>query len=62
VSNGHQQADSGTKMIHLGKNTSSRIISKGIAAGKSDNTYRGLRLGPPQGNERPQLHPVRLAC
>ena len=42
VSNGHQQVDSGTKMIHLGKNTSSRIISKGIAAGHSENTYRGL--------------------
>jgi len=42
ISNGHQQVDSGTKMIHLGKNTSSKIISKGIAAGKSDNTYRGL--------------------
>ena len=42
VSNGHQQVDSGTKMIHLGKNTSSRIISKGIAAGHSNNTYRGL--------------------
>jgi len=42
VSNGHQQIDSGTKMIHLGKNTSSRVISKGISAGKSENTYRGL--------------------
>jgi Fe-S cluster assembly protein SufB len=42
ISNGRQQVDSGTKMIHLGKNTSSRIISKGIAAGKSQNTYRGL--------------------
>ncbi|SUB01261.1 FeS cluster assembly protein sufB [Pannonibacter phragmitetus] len=42
VSNGYQQVDSGTKMIHLGKNTSSRIISKGISAGKSQNTYRGL--------------------
>ena len=42
VSNGHQQIDSGTKMIHLGKNTSSRIVSKGIAAGFSENTYRGL--------------------
>lgn len=41
VSNGHQQIDSGTKMLHLGKNTSSRIISKGISAGKSNNTYRG---------------------
>ncbi|MGE0846168.1 MAG: Fe-S cluster assembly protein SufB [Flavobacteriaceae bacterium] len=42
ISNGHQQIDSGTKMVHLGKNTSSRIISKGIAAGVSQNTYRGL--------------------
>jgi Fe-S cluster assembly protein SufB len=42
ISNGRQQVDSGTKMIHLGKNTSSRIISKGIAAGRSQNTYRGL--------------------
>ncbi|NEV77369.1 Fe-S cluster assembly protein SufB [Rhodopseudomonas sp. BR0C11] len=42
ISNGYQQVDSGTKMIHLGKNTTSRIISKGIAAGKSQNTYRGL--------------------
>ena len=41
VSNGYQQVDSGTKMIHLGKNTRSRIISKGIAAGFSQNTYRG---------------------
>ncbi len=42
VTNGRQQADTGTKMIHLGKRTKSRIISKGISAGKSDNTYRGL--------------------
>jgi Fe-S cluster assembly protein SufB len=42
ISNGRQQVDSGTKMLHLGKNTTSRIISKGIAAGKSNNTYRGL--------------------
>ncbi|EJF77380.1 FeS assembly protein SufB [Bartonella sp. DB5-6] len=41
VANGHQQIDSGTKMIHLGKNTSSRIVSKGISAGFSNNTYRG---------------------
>ena len=41
ISNGRQQVDSGTKMIHLGKNTTSRIISKGISAGKSQNTYRG---------------------
>ena len=42
ISNGRQQVDSGTKMLHLGKNTVSRIISKGIAAGQSNNTYRGL--------------------
>jgi Fe-S cluster assembly protein SufB len=42
ISNGRQQVDSGTKMLHLGKNTTSRVISKGIAAGRSDNTYRGL--------------------
>ncbi|HHK75216.1 MAG TPA: Fe-S cluster assembly protein SufB [Rhizobiales bacterium] len=42
ISNGHQQVDSGTKMIHLGKNTKSRIISKGISAGVSSSTYRGL--------------------
>ncbi len=42
ISNGYQQIDSGTKMIHLGKNTSSKVIAKGIAAGFSDNTYRGL--------------------
>jgi Fe-S cluster assembly protein SufB len=42
ISNGKQQVDSGTKMIHLGKNSSSRIISKGISAGHSQNTYRGL--------------------
>jgi Fe-S cluster assembly protein SufB len=41
VSNGYQQVDSGTKMIHLGKNTKSKIIAKGIAAGRSDSTYRG---------------------
>ncbi|NLE32005.1 MAG: Fe-S cluster assembly protein SufB [Bacteroidales bacterium] len=42
VTNHHQQADTGTKMIHLGKNTKSRIVSKGISAGKSQNSYRGL--------------------
>jgi Fe-S cluster assembly protein SufB len=42
ISNGRQQVDSGTKMVHLGKNTSSKIISKGISAGRSSNTYRGL--------------------
>ncbi|HON17927.1 MAG TPA: Fe-S cluster assembly protein SufB [Salinivirgaceae bacterium] len=42
VTNNHQQADTGTKMIHLGKNTRSTIVSKGISAGKSQNSYRGL--------------------
>jgi Fe-S cluster assembly protein SufB len=42
VTNNHQQADTGTKMIHIGKNTSSTIVSKGISAGKSQNSYRGL--------------------
>ncbi len=42
VTNNHQQADTGTKMIHVGKNTRSRIVSKGISAGKSHNSYRGL--------------------
>ncbi|MBY7649591.1 MAG: Fe-S cluster assembly protein SufB [Candidatus Liberibacter europaeus] len=41
ISNGYQQIDSGTKMLHLGKNTTSRIVSKGISAGFSNNTYRG---------------------
>ena len=42
VTNNFQQADTGTKMVHLGKNTKSRIVSKGISAGKSQNSYRGL--------------------
>lgn len=42
VTNNHQQADTGTKMTHIGKNSRSRIVSKGISAGKSNNSYRGL--------------------
>lgn len=42
ITNNHQQADTGTKMIHIGKNTRSRIVSKGISAGMADQTYRGL--------------------
>ena len=42
ITNNYQQADTGTKMIHLGRNTRSRIVSKGISAGKAQNTYRGL--------------------
>ncbi len=49
----HMQADTGTKMIHIGKNTRSTIISKGISAGKSQNSYRGLvRIGPKAENAR----------
>ena len=47
ITNNHQQADTGTKMIHLGKNTRSKIIAKGISAGQSNSTYRGLvRIQP----------------
>jgi Fe-S cluster assembly protein SufB len=42
LTNNHQQADTGTKMVHIGRNTRSRIVSKGISAGRSNNTYRGL--------------------
>ena len=53
VTNNYQQADTGTKMIHLGKNTKSTIISKGISAGKSQNSYRGLvKIGPRAENAR----------
>jgi Fe-S cluster assembly protein SufB len=53
VTNNYQQADTGTKMIHLGKNSRSTIVSKGISAGKSNNTYRGLvRVGPTAENVR----------
>ncbi len=53
VTNNMQQADTGTKMIHLGKNTSSTIVSKGISAGRSENAYRGLvRVGPTAENAR----------
>lgn len=53
VTNHHQQADTGTKMIHIGKNTSSHILSKGISAGFSNNSYRGLvRVNPKAENAR----------
>ncbi|WP_016990460.1 Fe-S cluster assembly protein SufB [Flavobacterium sp. ACAM 123] len=53
VTNNFQQADTGTKMVHLGKNTSSTIISKGISAGQSQNSYRGLvRISPNADNAR----------
>ncbi len=53
ITNNRQQADTGTKMIHIGKNTSSRIISKGISAGYSNQTYRGLvKVAPQADNSR----------
>jgi Fe-S cluster assembly protein SufB len=53
LTNHHQQADTGTKMIHLGKNTRSTIISKGISAGQSNNSYRGLvKVGAKADNAR----------
>jgi Fe-S cluster assembly protein SufB len=53
LTNNFQKADTGTKMIHLGKNTRSRIVSKGISAGKSDQRYRGLvRMNPAADNAR----------
>ena len=53
LTNHHQQADTGTKMIHVGRNTRSRIISKGISAGQSNNSYRGLvKIGPRAGGAR----------
>ena len=53
VTNNLQQADTGTKMIHLGRNTRSTIVSKGISAGRAQNTYRGLvRMGPNAANAR----------
>lgn len=53
LTNNYQQADTGTKMIHLGRNTRSRIVSKGISAGQSQNSYRGLvQVGPKAANAR----------
>jgi Fe-S cluster assembly protein SufB len=53
VTNNYQQADTGTKMVHIGKNTRSTIISKGISAGKSQNSYRGLvQVNPKASNAR----------
>ena len=53
VTNNYQQADTGTKMVHIGRNTKSRIVSKGISAGRSQNSYRGLvRMGAGAKNAR----------
>ena len=62
LTNNYQQADTGTKMIHIGKNTRSTIVSKGISAGRGQNTYRGLVKILTSAARRAQLHAVRLAA
>ena len=62
VTNNRQQADTGTKMIHLGRNTRSRIVSKGISAGVSQNSYRGLVKVAQKAEKCTQLFAVRLAA
>ena len=62
LTNNYQQADTGTKMIHIGKNTSSTIVSKGISAGHGQNTYRGQVQDPEGRHWRAQLHAVRFAA
>ena len=62
TTNNMQQADTGTKMIHLGKNTRSTIVSKGISAGRGQNTYRGPGADREEGGRRAQLLAVRLAA
>ena len=62
VTNNFQQADTGTKMIHIGRNTSSNILSKGISAGQGAEHLSRTGQGVPAGRGRAQLHPVRLAA
>ena len=62
LTNNYQQADTGTKMIHIGKNTRSTIVSKGISAGHGQNTYRGLVKILKGATGRAQLLAVRLAA
>ena len=62
LTNNKQQADTGTKMIHIGKNTRSTIVSKGISAGHGQNTYRGLVKILKGADQRPQLLAVRFAA
>ena len=62
VTNNRQQADTGTKMIHIGKRTKSTIISKGISAGRSNNTYRGLVRVLPQASGARNHHAVRFTA
>jgi Fe-S cluster assembly protein SufB len=60
VVNNYQQADTGTKMIHIGKNTKSTIVSKGISAGRGQNSYRGAGENPERRGQRAQLLAVRF--
>ncbi len=62
LTNNYQQADTGTKMIHIGKNTKSTVVSKGISAGHGQNTYRGMVKILKGRNGRAQLHAVRFAA
>ena len=62
LTNNYQQADTGTKMIHIGKNTTSTIVSKGISAGHGQNTYRGLVKMLKGADGRAQLLAVRFAA
>ena len=62
TTNNYQQADTGTKMIHIGANTRSTIVSKGISAGHGQNAYRGLVKILPTAHRRAQFHPVRFAA
>ena len=61
VTNNMQQADTGTKMIHIGRNTRSTVVSKGISAGRGQNTYRGSDQGDAEGARHAQLHAMRFA-
>ena len=62
LTNNYQQADTGTKMIHIGKNTRSTIVSKGISAGHGQNTYRGHGEDHERSHRGAQLHAMRLAA
>ncbi len=62
LTNNYQQADTGTKMIHIGKNTRSTIVSKGISAGHGQNTYRGAGEDPERRHRRAQLFAMRFAA
>ena len=62
LTNNYQQADTGTKMVHIGKNTRSTIISKGIAAGRGQNSYRGLVRIQKSATERPQFFASAIPC